>query len=92
MSTICPYFMIGELELVSNTNTCIYTNLFLKLMIHIQLWQLMAFLLLRHALPAPDADGDDEDPSAFFSVIFYIRYALFLSVSHKRIYYYCWKS
>lgn len=38
---------------------------------------LMAFLLLRHALPAPDADGDDEDPSAFFS-LFLLRLIGFL--------------
>ncbi|XP_075104497.1 uncharacterized protein LOC107815556 isoform X2 [Nicotiana tabacum] len=29
---------------------------------------LMALLLLRHALPMTDTDGDDEDPTAFFSV------------------------
>ncbi|KAK6802865.1 hypothetical protein RDI58_000649 [Solanum bulbocastanum] len=40
---------------------------------------LMAFLLLRHALPVADADadGDDEDPSAFFS-LFLLRLIGFL--------------
>ncbi|KAM3324173.1 hypothetical protein P3S67_005324 [Capsicum chacoense] len=38
---------------------------------------LMAFLLLRHALPVTDADGDDEDPSAFFS-LFLLRLIGFL--------------
>lgn len=30
--------------------------------------QLMALLLLRHALSMTDSEGDDEDPSALFSV------------------------
>ncbi|KAK4380480.1 hypothetical protein RND71_002342 [Anisodus tanguticus] len=38
---------------------------------------LMAFLLLRHALPVADADGDDEDPSAFF-LFFLLRLIGFL--------------
>ncbi|CAN4123861.1 unnamed protein product [Withania somnifera] len=38
---------------------------------------LMTFLLLRHALPVADADGDDEDPSAFFS-LFLLRLIGFL--------------
>lgn len=73
--TICPSWC-----LYTGTYACIYTNLRLILMIYIQLWQLMAFLLLRHALPVADADGDDEDPSAFFSVIFNICYALSTSI------------
>lgn len=32
------------------------------------LLQLMALLLLRHALTLTDADGDDDDTSAYFSV------------------------
>uniref|UniRef100_A0A0V0I5E9 Putative zinc finger family protein-like n=1 Tax=Solanum chacoense TaxID=4108 RepID=A0A0V0I5E9_SOLCH len=38
---------------------------------------LMAFLLLRHALPVADTDGDDEDPFAFFS-LFLLRLIGFL--------------
>ncbi|OIT21216.1 PREDICTED: uncharacterized protein LOC109219200 [Nicotiana attenuata] len=38
---------------------------------------LMALLLLRHALPMTDADGDDEDPTAFFS-LFLLRAVGFL--------------
>lgn len=38
---------------------------------------LMALLLLRHALPMTDTDGDDEDPTAFFS-IFLLRAVGFL--------------
>ncbi|KAK6788833.1 hypothetical protein RDI58_012631 [Solanum bulbocastanum] len=38
---------------------------------------LMALLLLRHALPMTDTDGDDEDPTAFFS-LFLLRAVGFL--------------
>ncbi|CAN4124471.1 unnamed protein product [Withania somnifera] len=38
---------------------------------------LMALLLLRHALPMTDTDGDDEDPIAFFS-LFLLRAVGFL--------------
>ncbi|XP_021299888.1 uncharacterized protein LOC110428383 [Herrania umbratica] len=38
---------------------------------------LMALLLLRHALTVPDADGDDDDVSTFFS-LFLLRAAGFL--------------
>ncbi|PHT62348.1 hypothetical protein T459_33797 [Capsicum annuum] len=38
---------------------------------------LMALLLLRHALPMTDTDGDDDDPTAFFS-LFLLRAVGFL--------------
>ncbi|KAH0675144.1 hypothetical protein KY285_022945 [Solanum tuberosum] len=38
---------------------------------------LMALLLLRHALPMTETDGDDEDPTAFFS-LFLLRAVGFL--------------
>lgn len=46
-------------------------------------WQLMALLLLRHALPMTDTDGDDEDPTAFFSVSWLAVHSIFIFLFKK---------
>lgn len=46
-------------------------------------WQLMALLLLRHALPMTDTDGDDEDPTAFFSVSWLAAHSIFIFLFKK---------
>ena len=67
----CPHWNLGNSQLNKNSVSSfpgwevsvIYIDLSLFVF-----WQLMALLLLRHALTLPNGDGDDDDASTFFSV------------------------